>query len=151
MEADQKVIRDRVLFGPSVTIGVLLLVVALGVVLLVYACPDSVEILFAVPELWVLPLLLILAIGTRFGSSKLCRIEIGEKELIGRRFSGKRAYINWNDVTGVVVTENRIELSTPFSYAEITRSFGRFDEIADFVLQQCTRRGIKCTEEPRDA
>jgi hypothetical protein len=144
----EQIIRDRVLFGPGVTIGVSLLLVALGVALLVHTSPDSVEILFSVPELWVLPLLLILAIGTRFGSQKLCRIEIGEKEIIGRRFCGRRAYINWNDVTGVVVTENRIELTTPFSYTEITRSFGRFDEITDFVLQQCARRRIKCKDEP---
>ena len=150
MEAEQKVIRDRVLFGPSVTIGLLLVALVLGIALLVCTCPVVLGILAEMPELLVLPLLLILAIGTRFGSQKLCRIEIGEREIIGRRFSGKRAYINWNDVTGVMVSENRIEFSTPFSYAEITRSFGRFDEISDFVLQECTHRGIKCTEEPRD-
>ena len=147
-EFEQKVIRDRVLFGPSVTIGVLLLALVLGIALLVCTCPAVLGILVEMPELLVLPLLLILAIGTRFGSQKLYRIEIGEKEIIGRRFSGKRAYVNWNDVTGVTVSESRIEISTPFSYAEITRSFGRFDEIADFVMQQCTHRRIRCRDEP---
>jgi hypothetical protein len=145
---EQQVIRDRVLFGPGVTIVLPLLAIAVGVGLVVHAYQESVEVLFAVPELWVLPLLLVLALGTRFGSQKLCRVEIGEKELVGRRFSSKRAYVRWSDMTGVVITENRIEFSTPFSYVEITRAFGRFDEIADFVRRQCVLKGIKCRDEP---
>lgn len=145
---EQQTIRDSVMFGPQVTIGVLLVVTVLGVALLVQAYPDSVEVLFAIPELWALPLLLIIGLGTRFGSSKLYRIDIDEEELIGRRFSSKRAYMRWSDIIGVVISESRIEFSTPYSYAEITRAFGRFDEIADFARQQCVRRGIKCRDEP---
>lgn len=145
---EQQVIRDRVLFGPDVTIGLALLVIVLGAGLVVHAYSESIEVLFAVPELWALPLLLVLALGTRFGSQKLCRVEIGEKELVGRRFSSKRAYVRWSDMMGVVITENHIEFSTPFSHAEITRAFGKFDEIADFVRRQCVLKGIKCRDEP---
>lgn len=145
---ERQVIRDRVLFGPSVTIGVSLLALVFGVALLVYACLDSVEILFAIPELWALPLLLIIGLGTRFGSSKLCRIEMREDDIVGRTYAGRRIFIHWDDLTRVAISENRVEFSTSYSYAQITRAFGRFDEIADFLRLQCLRRKIKCKDEP---
>jgi hypothetical protein len=145
---EQQTIRDGVPFGPEVTMGVALVVVGLAIALLVHARPDSVKVVVSMPELLALPLLLIVGVGTRFGSSKLCRIEIGEEELTGRTFTGKRVLVRWRDVTKVVIAGDCIEFSTPYSFAEISRGFSRFDEVADFVQQQCARRGIKCRDEP---